>query len=591
MRRILFSLLSFLFVAPTLYAQDALEEQSRLVFENIYFNALQAKIKGDYNGAFEMFMYLQKQQPDNPAVLNEIAKLLNATQDYTHAAEFAQRAVDVDTTNNRTYIETATSAYVLSGHQEKVLPLYETILAANPDDVDTRYNKYTLLSTLGRYDEALNEAKKIKTNDPKVLYEIELRRVAIYAEKGEHKKALKLATVLDKSVPNQPRTLYVISHLYKMKGDTDKSINLCERATQCPNGSPFFFLLADLYKENKMDSLYAHAMLQGFASDEIDENAKVQQVYQLMGDKYMLNDANWMPFMMNTFSSLLQQYPINTDIVSLAESYLAQNGRYKLGNDLLTRFVADARGTEYIWNRLISYALADTLLSATDKANKMIDLCSRALNDVPTNPLYGIVKGEYQCLLKDYKSALNTFNQVFAFLDGLDANQKSNFTSYRHSALNGIANCYQYLDSISKAFIVYDQILSEDPDDEMALNNYAYFLAKRGLLLDKAERMSMRSLNRDPLNATFLDTYAYVLLREAKYQEAMFVMERCIENYSKGDEEPSADIHDHYGDILFNVGKVDEAIEQWQKALSLEPDNALIKRKIDEKKYIVDEIK
>lgn len=77
------------------------------------------------------------------------------------------------------------------------------ILAANPDDVDTRYNKYTLLSTLGRYDEALNEAKKIKTNDPQVLYEIELRRVAIYAEKGEQKKALKLATALDKNVPNQ----------------------------------------------------------------------------------------------------------------------------------------------------------------------------------------------------------------------------------------------------------------------------------------------------------------------------------------------------------------------------------------------------
>lgn len=123
MRRILFSLLSFLFVAPSLFAQDALEEQSRLLFENIYFNALQAKIKGDYNGAFEMFMYLQKQQPDNPAVLNEIAKLLNATQDYTHAAEFAQRAVDVDTTLNRTYIETATSAYVLWSSRKGYTPL------------------------------------------------------------------------------------------------------------------------------------------------------------------------------------------------------------------------------------------------------------------------------------------------------------------------------------------------------------------------------------------------------------------------------------------------------------------------------------
>lgn len=594
MRRLIFSVLSLLFVTTNLVAQDELSEQSQLIFDNTYFNAIQAKQKGDYNGALDMFLYLQKMQPENPAILNEIAKLLLEAQDYTHAAEYAQRAVDVDSTNNRSYIETAATTYLYTDHQEKILPLYDKLLAANPDDVETRLDKYRLLTTIGRYDEALKEADKIKSNDPAVIYEVELRRSIIYGEQKKIKKALDLATKLDKKYPNKPQTLVVLAHLYNSKGETEKAINLCEQATQCPNGDSFLFALADFYLEKYDYDKYCQTIVKAIASQEIPEEQKVSGFLQMVRNIRKAENTLEAPddsesIIINSFTSLLQQYPANAFMATYAEGYYASSGKAKLGNEILTRFVEENPGTEYIWNRLISYAQADTSYKDDkDKSLKLIELCSRAMKDVPTNPVYGIVKGEYQYQLKDYKEALNTFNQVFSFLDGIDASQKSNFKSYRHSALNGIANCYQSLDSLSKAFIVYDQILSEDPDNELALNNYAYFLAKKGLNLEKAERMSMRSLNRDPLNATFLDTYAYILLREAKYTEAMFVMERCMENYSKGKEEPSADIHDHYGDILFNVGKVDEAVEQWKQALSLESDNALIKRKIDEKKYIVE---
>ena len=588
MRRIYFTILSLIFAIGSTSAQGNFIDLQDAYYDGLYIKAMQEKIKGDYQSAFNTLTYLDKQKPNQPAVLNEIAKLLNATHDYIHAAEYAQMAVDIDTTCNYSYCETAISAYVMSDRQEKVLPIYDKILANKPNDVDTRFNKFTLLSTLGRYDEALAEADKIKTKDEGVMYEIDLRKVAIYADLNKIKKAFKLANTIDKKNPNQARTLYVLSHLYKMKGDNENAINYCERATKCSNGSNFLFLLANLYRENKMDSLYASAMLSGFASQEIDESAKVQQVYQLARDKDMFENANWMPFLTGVYSSLLQQYPANPEIVSLSESYYAQSGKFKLGRELLQRYVSDYPGTEYIWNRLLTYEQADTTVSDDVKSHNMLELCKRARKDLPNIPVYGVFQGEYEYTLKDYKSALATFNETFAQLDALDENIKPNVVSYRHSALNGIANCYHALDSISKAFMVYDQILSEDPDNELALNNYAYFLAKEGMLLDKAERMSVKSLNSNPLNATYLDTYAYILLREGKYQEAMFVMERCMESYAKDKDDPSAEIHDHYGDILFNVGRVDEAIAEWNKALEIEPDNALIKKKIDTKSYIIE---
>ena len=90
--------------------------------------------------------------------------------------------------------------------------------------------------------------------------------------------------------------------------------------------------------------------------------------------------------------------------------------------------------------------------------------------------------------------------------------------------------------------------------------------------------MSMKSLNIEPLNPTYLDTYAYILLKENKLTEAMFVMERCIEQFK---ESPSAEVLDHYGDILMGNGHADKALEAWRSALEKDPDNADIKKKID----------
>lgn len=585
-RHILVSL--FCLLAPVVStAQDALADQRQLVFDNVFLNAMQAKLKGDYQGAFDMLAFLNKQQPGSPAVLNELAKLLNLGQDYAAAADLAQQAVDADTTANESYINTAIAAYVKSGHQEKVLPLYDKLLAINPENVDIQYQRYTLLATMERYDEALALADKITSKDPAVVYEIEIRKVAIFAEQKKFRKAFRLANELDRRDPDNARTLYVLSQIYKMKGDTDEALRLCERSTRCQGGSQFLFSLAEMYRAEKMDSLYAAASLQAFASDDITAEDKLQRVYALFNrPDGMIRDKNWHPFFENLFRVLSNEYPGSPDVAATRESFYKTNGRLEQGYRVLTDFVSDNQGTEYIWSNILSYAQG--VEGMTNR--QMIDFSRRAKDDVPSNPFFAIVLGQYQGLEGDHAGALASFNEAYAAYDNLPPNRRDEVKQFRVAALNGIASCYMSLDSVSKAFLVFDQILQESPADALALNNYAYFLAKRGMRLAQAEQMSMKSLVNEPLNATYLDTYAYVLLRQGKFNEALFVMERCMENFLGGGDadENGADILDHYGDILFNLGRKEEALEQWRKASGLAPDNALIKRKIYEERYIVE---
>ena len=100
--------------------------------------------------------------------------------------------------------------------------------------------------------------------------------------------------------------------------------------------------------------------------------------------------------------------------------------------------------------------------------------------------------------------------------------------------------------------------------------------------------MSRRALDMEPLNSSYLDTYAYVLFRKGNYSEATFVMERCMDLLKNQANIDFSVYYDHCGDIYFKVGRVEEAVEMWRLALELDPANKLIERKFTQKQYFAE---
>ncbi len=80
--------------------------------------------------------------------------------------------------------------------------------------------------------------------------------------------------------------------------------------------------------------------------------------------------------------------------------------------------------------------------------------------------------------------------------------------------------------------------------------------------LDKAAGYAKRANELQPKNASFEDTYAWILFKQKKYAEAKVWIEKAIaDNTSK-----SALQTEHYGDIMFHTGNVDAAVSNWKKA-------------------------
>ncbi|WP_185153393.1 tetratricopeptide repeat protein, partial [Fulvivirga lutimaris] len=142
-----------------------------------------------------------------------------------------------------------------------------------------------------------------------------------------------------------------------------------------------------------------------------------------------------------------------------------------------------------------------------------------------------------------------------------------------------LGDAYNGQELYEKSDEAFEAALDFDPNNYGILNNYSYYLALRKENLDKAERMSKKVVDNNPDDVTFLDTYAWVLFSKEKYKEAKKVMEKAI---SIGNVE--AVHYEHYGDILFKLGNVDEAVKQWQVAKGMDPNSELIDKKIADKK-------
>ncbi len=105
--------------------------------------------------------------------------------------------------------------------------------------------------------------------------------------------------------------------------------------------------------------------------------------------------------------------------------------------------------------------------------------------------------------------------------------------------------------------------LKIDSLNVVVLNNYSYSLAVRGDNIDKAVSMSRYTIEKEPYNSTYLDTYAWIMYKSNNLAEAEKYIKKAIQ-FGGG---TNPEILSHYGDILAKKGKTKDAVAAWTEAL------------------------
>ncbi len=149
------------------------------------------------------------------------------------------------------------------------------------------------------------------------------------------------------------------------------------------------------------------------------------------------------------------------------------------------------------------------------------------------------------------------------------------------SILSTLGLIYDNQGNYSKSAEIYEKALSIDPQNALVLNNYAYNLSERGVNLDKALAMSKLSLEKDPENASYLDTIGWIYFKMKNYKQAKKNIEKSLSINPN-----SAVVMEHLGDIYFGMEDYQNAKKYWNQSLNLNPGNAGLQEKITNLKSI-----
>lgn len=537
------------------------EDSSRVT--QLYYEAIKEKIIDNTALAIDYFNQILQIDPANHNAFYELAQIYYNKGDYQQAKDNAQKAVTIKTDNEWYWLLLAN---IYQQQQDYNLLNYalNELIKLSPNKVEYLFDKADALEMLGKNDEALEVYQQLEQQIG-LTDEILQGRQKIYLKKGEVDKAAADLNQLIANNPSDVRYLLYLGDLYYSNKRFDDALKVYQRAKTLDSSNPFTSLAIAqiLESEQKSDEAFEE-FKNAFQSPQLNIDQKVKivlQYFKTFPDAKAINEAEQLA------QILTQVHPEDPKAFSIYGDVLYQRNDLKNAKTAYEEALALNKNVFAIWDQLCRIDLS------LNDMDGLVQTGEEALILFPNQyPLYFYTALAYYQKGNDNK-AISYFNQCLAF-DIDDADLKSQIYS-------NLGGAYQAQKKYKESDAAYEKALELAPKDTYILNNYAYFLSLRGENLDKAERMSLKSNQLEPNNASFQDTYAWVLFKLKKYKEAQIWIDKAIENNPK-----SATQFDHLGDILYQLGDLDGALNNWKKALELDPSKTLVQRKINEKKYL-----
>ena len=324
---------------------------------------------------------------------------------------------------------------------------------------------------------------------------------------------------------------------------------------------------ANVYRSMGDNKMYEEEMQKALVNKEIDVKTKEGILTSYIRKSIEDNDSTLA--ITEVFNKVIEQHPHEASLRTLFADYLSFRKDYAAAAEQLG-FALDINPTEIKdWKRLM------WMYIYIDEFDKAIATGDKCLTFIPNYSEIYYIQSVAFFNLKDYQKSIELIQIA------LEKDKDQGYLTLA-DVYTSLAECYNRVGDLPKAFENYEYAILLVPDNALTLNNYAYTLVCNGGDLARAEEMSLKALEKDPENDSYLDTYAWICFKKADYKTALEYILKAIE-FTEGDL--SAELYEHYGDILFMNGDPKKALEQWKKAYEQNPDSELLKRKVMNKTY------
>ena len=543
-------------------AKDVVQinDREKARYIEMFHEGIRYKQKKQYQNAIHVFeaCTLVNQFDDAPYfALSELYLLSNSKEKSIASLE---KAIRLDP-KNKWYKEYLATKYLQVENYKAAIESYKGLLKKNPENVEWLVSLsecYFKNNQLKESYQAMEALERIIGTNPEII--IEKYRVLFFQKKYDESEKILLNGL--KVFPDNPDLLAILIDFYFDSKQDKKALDLLMRLSEVDpdNGNVHFTLAQHYLQQNDLEKTFKELKL-AFICPEIPLENKTKFTMYFFDTQSKI-DKN----VIELGRILVEQYPLESKVHTLlGDLYMKDDNELMALSSFQKALELDPS----------KYSIWEQVLVMEYEYQQYHKLYNDGIKAIELFPSYGklyLLTGTAANQIKKYQEAIELLNNAKALI----------FTNVELEAeiYAQLGQAYFKLKKINEAKESYDKAITLSPANKLNLNNYAYYLAIEKVDLEKAEKYIKLVLEVDPTDYHYLDTYGWVLFQKGEIKNASEIFEKAINSNPK---EPL--INEHLGDCYYKLGKTEEAVKQWQKALELGSKNKALPIKIEKKQF------
>lgn len=534
------------------------ESKEELKFEYIFHNAIKEKIVGNFDLAGKLFEQCIKIKPEEAAPYYEMASIFQYQKQNAYALNFAKKATELNP-NNYWYHKLYTEILITNKRYKEAINSAEKLAELDNTKVEIYYLLAELHIQMKNYNEAAKYYGLIQEKQG-VEEKIAIERIKLFIQTNDMEGLEKEFQTLKEEFPENTNNYNLMYASFIKTKDRDKAFNLYQECLKNdPNNGLVHLELASYYYEEENAEKMLHHMKESFRDPEVVIEQKISLL--VMNYFSVADEENFDPKVLELADTIIVAHPDDYRSYTLASELHARNNDNENAAKFLKKALEIDADNPSLWGQLLVYYLQ---LSEFDS---LIEQSTKAMEFFPLIPEMYLFNGIGYISNKQSEKAISPLEMGLALVvenEGLE----SEFHQLLGDAFNQIKD-------YKKSDAAYEKALELKPDNALVLNNYAYYLSLRKENLERAEEMARMANEISPNSASYQDTYAWVLFQMGKYEEAKKWILKALEN-----DEASAEVLEHAGDIFFKNNEKEEALGFWKLAFEKNQESEDLKRKV-----------
>ena len=507
-------------------------------FDYIFQEAMRQKLANKYDAAIDLLDYCHQLDPSSGAVLYELSELYRYAKNDSLAIQALEYACKLYP-KNYWYKNKLVSIYLENRRTDEALKNVEDMARLFPEKGEVLMMLLELYENKNDYANMVKVLDKIEVKEGK-SEQLSMEKFRLFLQMNDEKRAFEEMENLADEYPNDLRYQVVIGDLYLDAGKKEEALKQFKMVeAQDPANVTLLLSMANFYHQEGDEVRYQEYISKVLTNKDVDDATRGRMLGVLVRENLTTNADSTQ--LLSLFDKVLQEPQEHTDILELKVRYMVTK-RMPIAEvkPVLHQMLDIDPENDMARQQLLAYAIEenDTL--------GIVNVCKPAVEYNADDPVFYYYLGVAYFQMQEKEKAAEAFRSGLNHVENSDNENKLQLSVNMYALLGDI---YHQLGQDDKAFQAYDSCLVYKKNDAMVLNNYAYYLSLKKKDLQRAEEMSRLSNELEPDNATYLDTYAWVLFQQKRYDEAKQYMDKVVELMERDGEEMSDDVRDHIKQI------------------------------------------